>query len=124
MTMATINLLMGIEGIFTALGIAAMALAYAVEGLRARGGLRRWDLLVAIVLGCVTWGSIEAIGQSFARASDAQLLAEPANAGSLAGIAIVTLIAIAILTSAVLYWRKHLRLPAAARWPRWLQASE
>src|SRR5690242_4499985 len=82
MTMATINLLIGIEGIFIALGVAAMALAYAVEGLRARGGLRRLDLLVAVVLGCIVWGSIEGIEQTFARASDARLLSEAANAGA------------------------------------------
>ena len=109
MTMATINLLIGIEGIFIALGVAAMALAYAAEGLRVRGGLRRWDLLVAVVLGSIVWGSTESIGQSFARASDARLVSEAANAGSLAGVAIVTLVAIAILAADAIYWRKRAR---------------
>jgi hypothetical protein len=49
MSMATINLLLGIVVPFLALGFTLGAVAYAVEGIRRSGFRRRWDLFVALL---------------------------------------------------------------------------
>lgn len=105
MTMATINVLLGMMSILFALGVALGALAYAVEGIRSRGGLRRWNLVVAAVLGTVAWGMLTGVGQDFARASDARLRSQPAGAASLSVVLVWTLIGVGILVADIRYFR-------------------
>lgn len=113
MTMATINLLLGIVSIIFALAVALGALAYAVEGVRGQGCLRRWNLLIAWGLGGVAWTLLTGVGQTFARASDAWLLSQPADAGGLTAVVIWTLVSVLLLVRYVNYWRSLLRASAA-----------
>lgn len=105
MTMATINLVLGMISILFALAVALGALAYAVEGIRSQGGLRRWNLVIAVVLGAVAWSWLSGVGQDFARASDSRLLRHPADAAGLAAVVVWTLISAIILVASV----SHLR---------------
>lgn len=114
MTMATINLLMGIDAIFFTLGVALGALVYVREGLRVQGGMRRWNHLRVAVLSVIAWGGALTVGQDFAQAHNAVLLAEPADVVSLIAVAVYALAAIAILTASAIYWRRALRSLAAA----------
>ena len=113
MTMATINLLLGVVSIIFALAVALGALAYAVEGTRGQGCLRRWNLVIAGVLGTVAWGWLTGVGQTFARASDVWLLSRPADAGGLTIVVVWALISALILVGDVNYWRGLLRSSAA-----------
>lgn len=113
MTMGTINLLMGIDAIFFTLGVALRALAYVREGLRAPGSLRRWNILFVVVLAYFAWSSIPGVGQDFARARDARLLAEPADIASLIAVVFFALVSAAILTADTIYWRRAFRSLAA-----------
>ncbi|MGE5335213.1 MAG: hypothetical protein ACM3N4_10970 [Nitrososphaerota archaeon] len=113
MTMATVNLLLGIISILFALAVALSALAYAVEGIRGQGLPRRWNLLIALVLGGVAWTWPSGIGQDFARASDALLLSQPADAGGLMAVVFWALISVLILMADVNYWRGLRRSLAA-----------
>ena len=101
MTMATINLLLGIVSLLFALAVALGALAYAVEGTRSQGRLRRWNLVIAVVLAYFAWGLLPGVGQNFARASDATLLSRPADAGAFTAVIVWTLISTSILVAAV-----------------------
>ena len=83
MTMAMINLLLGILSPFLALGFALGAVTYAVEGIRWSGFRRGWNLLVAWLLGGLACGSFANIGQDFARAHDRALLGTPVDPPSL-----------------------------------------
>lgn len=99
--MATINVLLGIVSIFFVLGVALGALTYAVEGIRGQGLLRRWNLVVAFVLGAFAWGMSAAIGQDFARASDSRLLRQPADWAGMTAVVVWTLITAIILVADV-----------------------
>lgn len=105
MTMASINALLGMISILFALGVALGALAYAVEGVRRQGVLRRWNLLVAFLLGPFAWSMLSSVGQDFARASDARLLSEPAGVGGLIPVLVWSLISISVLVADVAYFR-------------------
>lgn len=109
MTYATINALLGIDAIFVTLGVALAALMYVIEGFRVQGGLRRWNLLFAFILGYIAWACATGVGQDFARASDARLLSETADTVSLLAVLFFALVAIAILAADVIYWRKRVR---------------
>lgn len=109
MTMATINLLMGIVGIFFAVGVALGALVYVRDGLRVQGIRRRLHFLSAAILSVIAWGAYTNVGQDFARVSDARLLSEPADAVGLGAVVFLALVAIAILTANAIYWRRALR---------------
>lgn len=113
MTMATINLLLGIISIIFVLTVALGALAHAVEGIRGQGLLRRWNLVIAVFLGGCAWTWLNGIGQDFARASDAMLLSLPASAPGLIAVVTWTLISAAILVADVNYWRGLRRSLAA-----------
>jgi len=108
MTMATINLLMGIVGIFFTLGVALGALVYLRDGLRAQGVRRRLHFLSAVILGVIAWGAYTSVGQDFARVSDTRLLSEPADAVGLGAVVFYALVAIAILVANAIYWRRAL----------------
>jgi hypothetical protein len=114
MTMATINLLMGIDASIFTLGVALGALVYVREGLRTQGGLRRWNFLRVAVLSVIAWASALTVGQDFAQAHNPVLLAEPADVVSLIAVAVYALAAIAILTAGAIYWRRALRSLIAA----------
>lgn len=101
MTMATINLLLGIVSICFMLGIALGALVYAMAGIRGQGFLRRWNLFVAFLLAAIAWSLLAAIGQDFARAGDARLLSLPADAPSLFAVIFGTLISVTVLVLGV-----------------------
>ena len=109
MTMATINVLMGIVGIFFTVGVALGALVYLRDGLRTQGIRRRLHFLSAAILGVLAWGAYTTVGQDFARASDARLLSEPADAVGLGAVVFLALVAIAILAANAMYWRRALR---------------
>lgn len=109
MTMATVNLLLGIVSIFFTLGFALGALLYAVAGIRGQGFLRRWNLFVAFLLATVAWSLFAGIGQDFARASDATLRSLPADAPSLFAVVVWTLISVPILLLGVNRTRSLLR---------------
>jgi 4-amino-4-deoxy-L-arabinose transferase-like glycosyltransferase len=110
MTVATINVLLGMISILFALAAALGALAYAVEGIRRRG---RWSLVLAIVLGRFAWSMLTGVGQDFARASDVRLLSTPANAGGLIAVLVWTLISVSILVADATYFRRLHRTFAA-----------
>jgi hypothetical protein len=120
MTMATVNLLLGLVSILFTLAVALGALAYAVEGIRGRGLPRRWNLLIAVVLASLAWGELTSIGQDFARASEPILLRYPADAGGLTAVAVWTLISVIAFIAGIGYLRDLLRplhrLPAEW-WP-------
>src|SRR5260370_41491848 len=101
MTMATINLLLGLVSLLFVLAVTLGALAYAVEGIRSQGRLHRWNLVIAVVLANVAWGSLTAVGQSFARASDATLLSHPADASGFTAVIVWTLISTSALVADV-----------------------
>ena len=101
MSMATINLLMGIVSIFFVLGFALRALTYAVEGIRSQGLPRRWNLVAALVLGAFAWGMFAVVGQDFARASDSTLLRQPAEWAGVTAVVVWTLITAIILVADV-----------------------
>ena len=105
MTMATINVLLGMISILFALAAALCALAYAVEGIRSRSVLGRLNLVLAFVLGSFAWSSLTGVGQDFARASDARLLSQPAAAGGLIIVVVWTLISVTILVVDIRYFR-------------------
>jgi hypothetical protein len=102
MTMASINLLLGMISIIFALAVALGALAFAVEGIRRRG---RWSLALAFVLGTFAWSMMTGVGQDFARGSDARLLGTPAGVGGLLPVVVWTLISVSILVADVRYFR-------------------
>lgn len=109
MTMATINLLLGIVSICFMLGIALGALVYAVAGIRGQGFLRRWNLFVAFLLAATAWSLLTAIGQDFVRAGDATLLSLPADVASVFAVVVWMLISVAILLLGVNRTRHLLR---------------
>jgi len=117
MTMATVNLLLGLVSILFTLAVALGALAYAVEGIRVRGLPRRWNLLIAIFLAGIVQGGLTSIGQDFARASEPILLRYPADAGGLTAVAVWTLISVIAFIADIGYLRDLLHslhlLPAA-----------
>ena len=102
MTMAAINVLLGMMSILFALAVALGALAYAVEGIRRRA---RWCLVLAFLLGTFAWSLSTGVGQDFALASDARLLRTPADAGGLVAVLVWTLISVSILLTDVRYFR-------------------
>ena len=107
MTMATINLLLGVNAILLTLGVALGALAYAVEGIYgSQGRLRRWNLVIAALLAWFAWGLSATIGPDFARTSDATLLSKPADASGLYAIGIWTIISAVVLVADARYWRE------------------
>jgi hypothetical protein len=91
--------------ILFALAVALGALAYAVEGIRRRGVLRRWNLVLAFLLGTFAWSMLTGVGQDFARASDARLLSHPADASGLTAVLVWTIIGVSILVADVSYFR-------------------
>ncbi|MGO8948676.1 MAG: hypothetical protein ACLQUY_13660 [Ktedonobacterales bacterium] len=113
MTMASINVLLGMISILFALAVALGALAYAVEGIRRRGVSRPLYLLIACALGPFAWSMLTSVGQDFARASDPRLLSHPADAGGLTAVLIWTLISVSILVADVSYFRSLHRSFAA-----------
>jgi hypothetical protein len=64
MTMASINVLLGIISILFALAVALGAVAYAVEGIRRQGALHRWNLALAFALCAITLSGCQHSGQS------------------------------------------------------------
>lgn len=109
MTMATINLLLGIVSICFILGVVLGALVYIVAGIRGQGFLRRWNLFVTLLLAAIAWGSLITIGQDFARAGDARLRSLPADAPSVFVVVFWTLISAAILVASANCFRGLLR---------------
>ena len=105
MTMASINVLLGMLSILLALAVALGALAFAVEGIRRRGVSRPLCLLIAFALGSSVGSLLTGVGQDFARASDARLLSTPADAGGLVAVLVWTLISVGILVADVRYFR-------------------
>ncbi len=87
-TMATVNVLLGLLTPFFALGAALGALAFVTDGIRHRGFRRRWNVVVALLLAGLAYGSFATIGQDFARASDLRLMGTPADASSLAAVVV------------------------------------
>jgi hypothetical protein len=108
MTMATINLLLGILAPFLALG----ALAFAVEGIRQSGFRRRWDLVVALLLGVMAYGEFAAVGQDFARAHDRALLGTPADTASLVAVVVGAIVSGVVFWAGLTSVRRVFRSPA------------
>lgn len=111
--MATINLLLGIVSILFALAVALRALELAVEGIRDASRLRRWNFVIAVVLGSVAWSFLTSVGQDFARASDSMLRSHPADATGFTAVLFWTLFSAIILVLDVNYVRGLRRSPAA-----------
>jgi hypothetical protein len=86
--MATINVLLGLLTPVFALGAALGALAYVADGIRHRGFRRRWNIVVALLLAGLAYGSFATMGQDFARANDLRLLSTPADTSSLVAIVV------------------------------------
>jgi hypothetical protein len=105
MTMATVNLLLGMLSPFFALGVGLGALAYAMEGIRRSGFLRRWNLFVAVLLGVLAYGSFAVVGQDFARASDRALISTPADLPSLVAIVICAVVSCAVVVAGATSFR-------------------
>lgn len=119
MTMATINLVVGVDAILLTLGIALGALAYLAEGIYgSRGRLHRWNLLIAAALAWFTWGMLTTIGPDFARAKDATLLSHPADASSLYAVVTWTVVSVIILVADMRYWRATAARVISGRWTR------
>jgi hypothetical protein len=113
MTVATINVLLGIISIVFAVAVALGVLAYVVEGVRGRGMLRRWNLVIALVLGACLPGVLTSVGQDFARASDSWLLRQPAGPASLLAVFVWMLITTIVLVAGVRHLRSLRRSLAA-----------
>jgi hypothetical protein len=112
MSMATINLLLGIVVPFLALGFALGALAFAVEGIRRSGFRRRWDLFVALLLGVSAYGEFSAVGQDFARAHDRALLGTPADLTSLLAVVVGAAVSGLVFCAGLTSFRRLFRPPA------------
>ena len=87
-TMATVNVLLGILAPFFAFGAALGALAYVADGIRHSGFRRPWDFVVALLLAGLAHGSFATIGADFARAGDLRLIGTPADASSLVAVVV------------------------------------
>lgn len=111
MSMATINLLLGIDAILFTVALVLRGLLYAVESIRSPR-LNRWYLLFAIGCCAFAWSSWPGVGQDFARASDATLLSHPANAGGLLAVIVSTALCVLLLALDVDDLRR-LRQPTA-----------
>jgi hypothetical protein len=112
MTMALINVLLGLISILFGLSVAVVALAalaYAVEGIFHGRVLRRWSLVLAFLLGTYGWSVLTSVGQDFVRASDARLPGTPANAASLITVLVWTLISVSTVVADVAFFRSLLR---------------
>jgi hypothetical protein len=113
MTSSTINVLLGIVSILSALAIALGALAFAVEGFLGRGKLRFLCFPVALALWAYARTTFTSAGQSFARASEPILLRQPADASGLIAALFWTLISALILVAVFRYFRGVYRSLAA-----------
>lgn len=113
MTMATINLLLGIVVPFLALGFALGALAFALEGSRQSGFRRRWDLFVALLLGALAYGEFTAVGQDVARASDPALVRMPAGLTSLLAVVVGALVSGLVFWAGLTSFRRLFHPPAS-----------
>ncbi|HEV2460068.1 MAG TPA: hypothetical protein VGS80_17055 [Ktedonobacterales bacterium] len=111
MSMATINLLLGIVVPFLAVGFMLGAVAYAVEGIRRSGFRRRWDLFVALLLGGLAYGEFTAVGQDFARASNRALLGQPADLTSLVAVVFWAVVSGVVSWAGLTTFRRVFRSP-------------
>lgn len=105
MTMATVNLLLGMLLPVFALGVGLGALAYAVDGIRRSGFARTWNFIVALLLGVLAYDSLTEVGSNFARASDRALISTPANPASVVFIVICAVVSSAVLVAGVTAFR-------------------
>lgn len=114
-TLAVVNLLLGIVSIFFTGGVALGALAYALDGIRREGFARRWNLFVALLLGLFAWGSVQGIGDDFARASDGYHYAAPADASAVFAVVFWALVTSVVCMAGMQYARGALRSRPPAR---------
>ncbi|HEV2461213.1 MAG TPA: hypothetical protein VGS80_22920 [Ktedonobacterales bacterium] len=109
MSMAMINLLLGLLVPFFALGFALGAVAYAVDGLRRSGFRRGWSLFVALLLGVLGYGEFTTIGQDFARAGDRALLGTPADLTSLLAVVFWAVVSGVVVWAGLTSFRRQFR---------------